>query len=123
GELHLFGRWFRRDDWCCPSFRELHEARYGRELFVFVRPPGWGNTCAPSFWLAFRSVRQQDLPQLPGRGFSTDVPLTISTYRRIIYCPGCGAELEWFYRDRYEKLLDPVIFQEFELPTSEQAST
>jgi hypothetical protein len=110
--------WSEQRDWCCPTFRELHEARYGRDLFLFVRPPGWASTTAPSFWLAFRSVRQCDLARLPVRVAPPDEPVTISTYRRIANCPGCGAELERFYWRRWEQLLDPVIMQEFELPTS-----
>jgi hypothetical protein len=114
----LFGRWFGQQDWCCQGFRELHEARHGRELFVFVRPPGWGPCTAPTFWLAFRSVRQEDLPRLPNHRLPPDMPVTLSTYRRIVRCPWCGAELERFYRDHWQMLHDPAIVQEFELPGS-----
>ena len=116
----MFGRWFGQHDWCCQPFRELHEARYGRGLFVFVRPLGWAGSTTPTFWLAFRSVRQPDLARLPVPGLPPIVPITISTSRRIFRCPWCGAELERFYRERSEELLDPAIFQEFELPTSEE---
>jgi hypothetical protein len=115
----LFEPWFGKRDWCCEAFRELHEARYGRELFVFVRPPGGASSCAaPTFWLAFRSVRQQDLTRLPPQVLPPDVPVTISTSRRIFRCPWCGVELERFYQGRSDKLLDPAIFQEFEIPVT-----
>jgi hypothetical protein len=83
-----------------------------------VRPPGWASTTSPSFWLAFRAVRQRDLARLPAQGLPPDVTVTILTYRRIFCCPDCGTELERFYLGRWEQLLDPVIVQEFELPTS-----
>jgi len=118
----LFSWWSEQRDLCCSFFQKLHNARYERDLFIFVRPPGWASTTAPSFWLAFRSVRQRDLARLPVQELPADVPVTISTYRRIVYCPGCGAELERFYQDCWEKLLDPVILQEFELRTSKPSS-
>jgi hypothetical protein len=110
----LFSWLFARRDWCCPMFRQLHEARHERGLFVFVRRAGWASTTAPTFWLAFRSVRQPDLARLPPRAIPADVPVTISTSRRIFHCPGCGAHLESFYARRWEPLLDPAIVQEFD---------
>jgi hypothetical protein len=119
----LFSWWREQREWCCPTFRGLHDARYGRGPFVFVRPPGWASVPGPSFWLAFRSVRQRDLPRLPARGLPPDVPVTVSTYERIFYCPGCGSELDKFYAGgRWEKLFDPAITQEFELPTRNAGS-
>jgi hypothetical protein len=118
----LFERWFRQQDWCCQPFRELLEARHGRELFVFVRPPGWGPCLVPTFWLAFRSIRQKDLPRLPRDGLPPDMPVTLSTCRRIFRCPWCGVELEGFYRGHWQEGHDPVIVQEFELPVSSEGS-
>ena len=118
----LFGRWFGQRDWCCEAFRALHEARYDRDLFVFVRPPGWAMNCpAPTFWLAFRSVRHQDRTR-PVQGLPPDRPLTISTSRRILRCPWCGVELERHYQKQWEKLFDPAIFQEFELPVTNECN-
>jgi hypothetical protein len=111
----LFAWLFGKEDWCCPAFRKLHEDRYGRKLFVFARPPGWGATPVLSFWLAFRSVRHEDL-QRPLKMSPSDVPITISTCERVLYCPFCGANLEQVYGGREAELVDPVIFREFELP-------
>ena len=95
----------------------MHGARYERGLFVYVRPPDWASTSAPSFWLAFRSVRKQDLDVLAEAGLPPDVPITLSRSRRLLFCPGCGVELDRFYLARWQMLLDPVILEEFELPT------
>lgn len=51
-------------------------------------------------------------------GLPLDVPVTISTSRRICKCPYCGADLESFYQQRWEEIFDRVIFEEFELPVS-----
>jgi hypothetical protein len=124
GGWTLFSWWRAQREWCCPTFRALHEARHDRDLFLFVRPPGWASSIVPSFWLAFRSICQCDLPRLPAQGLPPDLPVSIARSRRILYCPGCGAELERFYSGgRWEKLYDPVIAQEFELPTSQVVST
>ena len=108
---------FGKEEWCCTRFRTLYERRYDRFLFVFARPPGWGGTTVLSFWLAFRSVRHEDR-QRPLEMLPHDVPLTISYDERILYCPFCGSNLEQVYGGREAELVDPVIFQEFELPAN-----
>jgi hypothetical protein len=118
----LFGWFFKKDEWCCSSFRDLYEARCGRRLFVFVRPARWGGCQLPSFWLAFRSVRHQDLSRFSAAGLPPDLPLTISTSLRIIRCPWCGIDLDEFYKGRSAELVDPVILREFELPITDPGS-
>jgi hypothetical protein len=108
---------FGKEAWCCPAFRKLYEDRYERKLFVFARPPGYGGTTVLSFWLAFRSVRYEDVQQ-PLKRLPPDVPLTISTCQRVLYCPFCGADLEQVYGGREAELVDPRICQEFELPAN-----
>jgi hypothetical protein len=115
----LLRRLFGKEDWCCPGFRHLYERRYERDLFVFVRPWGSSQGSGFSFWLAFRSVRQQDRSRLAVAGLPRDVPVTISTSQRILYCPWCGVQLEQFYQGQKASLVDPRIVQEFELPGGE----
>ena len=103
----MFAWLFGKEDWCCPAFRNLYEGRYDRYLFVFARPPGWGRITVLSFWLAFRSVRHEDRRRL--QMLPPDVPLTISTSERVLYCPFCGANLEQVYGGREAELVESSI--------------
>jgi hypothetical protein len=101
-----------KEEWCCPLFRELYEYRHERTLFVFARPPGWAGCTAFTFWLAFRCVRSADHQRIPWQQFPPDLPITISTSQRILYCPYCGAHLEQSYGDRGALLVDSAIVKE-----------
>jgi hypothetical protein len=115
--MRLFDWLWGKPQWCCAPFQRLFESRYERDLFVFARRLSVDAANGLSFWLAFRSIRQQDLAR-PICITPPDVPVTISTSLRILRCPWCGTLLEEFYAGRDGVLVDPVILQEFELPVN-----
>jgi hypothetical protein len=91
------------------------ERRNDRGLFVYATPPQPAEKVPVCFWWAMRSVRKQDLDRLKDFCGPPDVPLTIVTRVRILYCPWCGVQLDWHYGNQYELLVDPAVCNEHEL--------
>lgn len=112
----MLRRLFTRYAWCCRGFRHLHESRYGRTLFLFVRPPT-SQRPHHTFWLATRAVAHADLARLPAAIAPASVPVTISTSLAIRFCPFCGTNLSRFYATHAASLVDGLIWREFESPT------
>lgn len=96
------------EKWCCEFIKQLFADRHERGIYVYAEPPR-EYVKEVTFWIAMRSVEQQHLGQNIG---SMNVPLTLSTSRRIIYCPGCGKNLAKFYKRNYQQLVDDDIVAE-----------
>lgn len=96
------------EKWCCDWLRQSFADRHGRGIYVYVEPP---REYVPefAFRIGMRSVEQQYLEQSIG---VTNMPVTLSTSRRIFYCPGCGKNLAKFYRKNYKQLVDDEIVAE-----------
>lgn len=98
--------------WCCEGFKYLFERRYQSTIFVFAEQPS--NTLDQlTFWLGMRSVEHKDIGRLYSSGFSKNVPITIATKIPMEYCLTCGKKLKKFYKNNYEKLVDPVLLEDF----------
>ena len=95
-------------DWCCKWFRESWESRHDRTIYVYADPPNEYRDRA-TFWIAMRAVEQR---HLHGDIGYTNVPLTLSTSRLIVFCPWCGVNLGEFYRASYQQLVEDEIVRE-----------
>lgn len=105
--------------WCCQSLKDHFEKRLERGLFVFAESLPQEDQRPAYFWLAMRSVRKEDLETLKGSHALSQLPITLLTWERILYCPWCGVNLEKHYGERAKMLCDPEMTAERELSPSD----
>lgn len=98
--------------WCCDKLKDHFERRHERGFFVFAEPSSPDGPFPESFWLAMRSVRQEDVERLKQLNAPLDLPITIQTWCPIWYCPWCGVRLDRHYRGQLELLLDAALSAE-----------
>lgn len=103
---------WQKKGWCCQRLKTAFESRHDRGIYIFAEPPGrFGETV--SFWLAMRSVREQDVDRINEKSNQVpEVPFTMQTWYPIFFCPWCGVQLEWHYAPQFKILLDPGLSAE-----------
>ena len=114
-------------NWCCEGMQLAFESRRGRGIFVYCEPDNNLIKCGPTFWLGMHSIDLDDVERFveerSGMAIEPEerpLPVSLSTWRRIRFCPWCGKKLERFYRKHFMLLADDELSKEHKWNQFEQ---
>jgi hypothetical protein len=98
--------------WCCKGFEWYYQQAGERDFAMLVGRDEQGD---PVFILQHRAIRMGDSLE------STEVPLSLVSETRILFCPWCGRSLVRWYRKAIDQLARPGL--RIELPKVEDERT